>query len=200
MGVQAIVPQKALTIAKGRLSAVLSRAARAQLSLWLLESVCRALGAVDSVEAVTVMTPDPDVQRHAARWGVRATFDARPDLNGALAALFAGLAGPEHALLVVAADLPMLRPSDVVALITRGAQRSIVLAPSKDGTGTNALLLPPGVAMPPAYGPGSFFAHRDRARRLGLGVVEIRRPGLGFDVDTPADLNGLERTAWSEAR
>ena len=78
MGVQAIVPQKALTTAKGRLSAVLSRAARAQLSLWLLESVCRALGAVDSVEAVTVMTPDPDVQRHAARWGVRATFDARP--------------------------------------------------------------------------------------------------------------------------
>ena len=200
MGVQAIVPRKALTIAKGRLSAVLSRAARAQLSLWLLESVCRALGAVDSVEAVTVMTPDPDVQRHAARWGVRATFDARPDLNGALAALFAGLAGPEHALLVVAADLPMLRPSDVAALIARGAQRSIVLAPSKDGTGTNALLLPPGVAMPPAYGPGSLFAHRERAQHLGLGIVEIRRPGLGFDVDTPRDLTGLERMGWSEAR
>jgi len=200
VNVWAVVPQKSLAIAKGRLSDALSRAERAQLSLGLLQSVCRALGAVESVEGVIVMTPDPDVQRHAARWGVRATFDARPDLNGALAALFAGLAGPEHALLVVAADLPMLRPSDVAALIARGAQRSIVLAPSKDGTGTNALLLPPGVAMPPAYGPGSFFAHRDRARRLGLGVVEIRRPGLGFDVDTPADLNGLERTAWSEAR
>ena len=200
MNVCALVPQKSLAIAKGRLSAVLSRAARAQLSLRLLQSVCRALGAVDAVKSVTVMTPDPDVQRHATRWGVRVTFDARPDLNGALAALFAGLAGPEHALLVVAADLPMLRPSDVAAVIARGTHRSIVLAPSKDGTGTNALLLPPGVAMLPAYGPGSLFAHRERARHLGLRVVEIRRPGLGFDVDTPGDLTGLERMGWSEAR
>ena len=200
MNAWAVVPQKPLAIAKGRLSGVLSRPARAQLSLRLLQSVCRTLTAVDSVEGVTVMTPDPDVQRHAARWGVRATVDPRPDLNGALAALLAGLAGPDHGLLVVAADLPLLRPSDVAALIALGAPRNVVLAPSKDGTGTNALLLPPGVAILPAYGPGSLFAHRERARHLGLGVVEIRRPGLGYDVDTPEDLTGLERAGWSEAR
>ena len=193
MNVCALVPQKSLAIAKGRLSAVLSRAARAQLSLRLLQSVCRALGAVDAVKSVTVMTPDPDVQRHAACWGVQATMDPRPDLNAALAVLLAGLAGPDHGLLVVAADLPLLRPSDVAALIARGAPRNVVLAASKDGTGTNALLLPPGVAMAPAYGPGSLFAHRERARHLGLSLVEIRRPGLGFDIDTPEDLTGLER-------
>ena len=200
MNVWAVVPQKSLAIAKGRLSDALSRAERAQLSLGLLQSVCRALGAVESVEGVIVMTPDPDVQHHAARWGVPATVDPRPDLNAALAALLVGLAGPDHGLLVVAADLPMLRPSDVAAVIARGAPRNVVLAPSKDGTGTNALLLPPGVAMLPAYGPGSLFAHRERARHLGLRVVEIRRPGLGFDVDTPGDLTGLERMGWSEAR
>jgi 2-phospho-L-lactate/phosphoenolpyruvate guanylyltransferase len=193
VNVWAVVPQKSLATAKGRLSDVLSRAARAQLSLRLLQSVCRALGAVDSVKSVTVMTPDPNVQRHAVCWGVRATVDQRPDLNAALAALLARLAGPDHGLLVVAADLPLLRPTDVAALIACGAPQNVVLAASKDGTGTNALLLPPGVAMPPAYGPGSLFAHRQRARHLGLGIVEIRRPGLGFDVDTPGDLTGLER-------
>ncbi len=199
MNVWAVVPQKSLAIAKGRLSAALSRSARAQLSLRLLQSVCRTLGAVASVKGLTVMTPDPDVQRHTARWGVRATADPRADLNAALEALLAGLAGPDHGLLVVAADLPMLRPSDVAALIALGAPRNVVLAPSKDGTGTNALLLPPDMVMPPAYGPGSLFAHRERARHLGLRVVEIRRPGLGFDVDTPGDLIGLERMGWSEA-
>ena len=188
MNARAVVPQKALATAKSRLRRILDQPARAQFSLCSLEMVCGALRAVTSVKSVTIMTPDPSVHRHADAWGVGTAFDAYPDLNAALAALFTCLAGRDHGLLVVAADLPFLRPSDVAALLARGTPSSVVLAPSKDGTGTNALLLPPGVTMHPAYGPGSLFAHRERARHLGMRVVEVRRPGLGFDIDHPEDL------------
>lgn len=96
-------------------------------------------------------------------------------------------------ILVIAADLPWVSPSDIIALVLAAGPETLVLAPSRDGTGTNALLVPPGVRMRPAYGEGSRAAHRREARRLGLRLAEVVRPGLGFDVDRPEDLTGIER-------
>ncbi|HEX4836775.1 MAG TPA: hypothetical protein VFW01_10595 [bacterium] len=39
----------------------------------------------------------------------------------------------------------------------------------------------------PAFGRGSLAAHRRQALALGLTVTEVSRPGLAFDLDTPAD-------------
>jgi len=185
--VRAIVPQKPLPDAKSRLAGALSAPARAALSLSLVRTVCAALRAVPGVEDTIIMTPDPKVQARAAAWGVRAILDPHPELNAALAETFLRLAGRSHGILVVAADLPFLRPADIIALLAAGRARSLALAPSKDG-GTNAMLVPPGVTFRPAYGIGSLAAHRRRSRALGLETVEVRRPGLAFDVDTEADL------------
>jgi len=186
--VRAIVPQKPLQDAKSRLASALSAPARAALSLALVRTVCATLRAVPGVEDITIMTPDLNVQAQAAAWGVRAILDPHPELNAALAEAFLRLAGRSHGILVVAADLPFLRPADVIALLAAGRARSLALAPSKDG-GTNAMLVPPGVtSFRPAYGTGSLAAHRRRSRALGLETVEVRRPGLAFDVDTEADL------------
>ncbi len=91
-------------------------------------------------------------------------------------------------VLVIAADLPWVQPSDIIALVGAAGPNTLVLAPSRDGTGTNALLVPSGVHLRPAYGEGSRAAHRREARRLGLRLAEVVRPGLGFDVDRPEDL------------
>ncbi|TMI87674.1 MAG: 2-phospho-L-lactate guanylyltransferase [Bacillati bacterium ANGP1] len=185
--VRAIVPQKPLPDAKSRLAGALSGPARATLSLALLRTVCATLRAVPDIEDTIIMTPDVAVQAQAAAWGARAILDPYPELNAALAEAFLRLAGGSHGILVVAADLPFLRPADIIALLRAGRARSLALAPSKDG-GTNAMLVPPGITFRPAYGPGSLAAHRRRSRALGLGIVEVRRPGLTFDVDTEADL------------
>jgi 2-phospho-L-lactate guanylyltransferase (CobY/MobA/RfbA family) len=42
------------------------------------------------------------------------------------------------------------------------------------------------------YGPGSAARFRAHADRLGLGVVTVALPGLVDDVDTLADLRGLQ--------
>jgi len=199
--VRALIPQKALFRAKGRLGSVLPEEERAALSLALLKSICGVLRATVGVEDVVVMTPDPAVRDFAAACGVRGIFDPKPGLNDALAEALRVLSGAGRGLLVVAGDLPLLQPADVAAVLASGGAGTLVLAPSRDEAGTNALLFPPGAgaAVRPAYGLGSRRAHHSLARRRGLRVVEVHRPGLAFDLDTPADLAALGGR-WAPAR
>lgn len=196
MRVRAIVPQKPLALAKGRLAGALPPAARAALTLALLRHVCTVLRTVPAVEALAVMSFDPVARTSAEAWGVVSQPDLASDLNGALAAVIAASARAERrrGLLVIAGDLAWLRAADVAALLRAAGPDAVVLAPSKDGTGTNALLVPPGVSFRPAYGEGSRAAHHRAARALGLRLVELYRPGLAFDVDTPDDLAAVLRT------
>jgi 2-phospho-L-lactate/phosphoenolpyruvate guanylyltransferase len=187
----AIVPQKSLAVAKSRLGTALPTGARATVSLALLNAVCAVLRATPGIETVVVMTPDPEVRAFAATRGVPAVPDPAPGLNEALAGVFRSLSTRSRAILVVSADLPLLQPADVAAMLAEGDGRTLVLAPSKDRLGTNALLLPPAVPVRPAFGHGSLAAHRRRGRALGVRVAEVRRPGLAYDLDTPADLAAL---------
>lgn len=191
MRARVIVPQHALSAAKSRLCRVLSARERADVSLALLRHVCTVLRAIADVEAIVVMTPDPEARAQAARWGVPTRPDPRPEFNRALSEAIAETAGRAHAVVVVAADLPLLRPADVAALLAAGARGRLVLAPSKEGTGTNAVVVPPGLRFHAAYGPGSLAAHRRAARALGTEALEVRRPGLAFDLDTESDLLAL---------
>jgi 2-phospho-L-lactate guanylyltransferase len=73
----------------------------------------------------------------------------------------------------------------------------ITLVPDRRDDGTNVLRLPAGAArdFAFAYGPGSFRAHRAEAVRIGLSVRVLRNPDLAYDVDWPADVDELVRTA-----
>lgn len=192
MRARVIVPQHALSEAKSRLGRVLSTRRRAELSLALLRHVCAALLATADVEGIVIMTPDPAVRAHAARWGVPTRPDPGPEFNRALSEVIRATAARLHAVVVVAADLPLLQPADVAALLAAGDHGRLVLAPSKEGTGTNAVVVPPGLTFHAAYGPGSLSAHRRAARALGPEALEIRRPGLAFDLDTESDLLALD--------
>jgi 2-phospho-L-lactate guanylyltransferase len=86
-------------------------------------------------------------------------------------------------VLVVNSDLPSVTADDLRALHDAIPERGIAIAPARDGT-TNALGLSDTTLFAQLYGPGSaarFRAHAGHA-------VDIERPGLRDDVDTPADL------------
>lgn len=161
-----------------------------ELSLSLLRHVCDALRAARDIESLAVMTPDSAVRTRVAAWGVAAFPDPCPDLNAALMATLE-TSGRSSAVLIVAGDLPLLSAADVVALLAAAGPERLVIAPSKEDTGTNALVVPPGTTFRPAYGAGSLDAHRRVARALGCEVIEVRRPGLAFDLDNEADLRAL---------
>ncbi|MDP6225863.1 MAG: hypothetical protein QF501_05330, partial [Anaerolineales bacterium] len=72
-----------------------------------------------------------------------------------------------------------------------GAERIVVLAPDRHGTGTNALFVRPPGLLRYRFGAGSLAAHRQQARSQGATVRVHRLPGVEFDVDEPADLQRL---------
>jgi 2-phospho-L-lactate guanylyltransferase (CobY/MobA/RfbA family) len=96
---------------------------------------------------------------------------------------------PDDALAVLLGDLPELRPEDVHRGLS--ARASVVLAPAASDGGTNFLLRRPSDAIPARFGRRSFARHRLEAARRGVEVVEVRTPGLAYDLDRPADLARL---------
>jgi 2-phospho-L-lactate guanylyltransferase len=71
----------------------------------------------------------------------------------------------------------------------------VIIVPSSDGTGTNALVRTPPDAIDSCFGPGSFRAHLDQARQRGVPATVVRPAGLLFDIDTPEDVEELLRRA-----
>ncbi len=188
----AIVPVKALGEAKRRLALAL-------------------LGDVGPVARTLVVTPDADVAAVATGHGAVVVTEEGPgDLNSALrrGLAYARGHGAERAL-VVPADVPMASRTEVLSVLTSvsaGPARQVVIVPSEDGEGTNALLLSPTDVLQPAFGEGSFVRHVAQAVALGLDFRVLRLPSLGTDIDQPRDLarlaaamRGSDRYAFLDA-
>lgn len=128
-------------------------------------------------------------------FGERVTLiaDHGEGLNAALTSALKDAAQYDQAapdqLIVIAGDLPQLESADI-DLLARTASGAIAIAPDRHGTGTNALSLPIAAARAfrCQFGPGSYFAHRAEADRLGYNVETILSDGLAKDIDEPGDL------------
>jgi len=144
---------------------------REELSAAMLDDV---LAAATSLGATWVVSPEPV---EGAAW-------IRDPGGGQGAAVEAALReiGPGP-VLIVNSDLASVTADDLLALADAIPDDGIAIAPARDGT-TNALGLSDASLFASLYGPGSaarFRAHAERA-------VDVVRPGLRDDVDTPADL------------
>lgn len=202
-GVLAVVPAKPLAEALGRLEGALSGPERRRLQEAMLADVLGAVRAAPGLVGALVVTGDPGAATLARAGGAGVVAEPAPP-GGMNAAVAAGLRAAAdvgaRAALILTGDLPLLAPVDLAALLAAAPPGpGVVLAPSRDGTGTNALLLTPPEILTPALGPGSLARHRAQAERRGIVLALCSRPGLGLDVDTPADLEALRRAGASGA-
>jgi 2-phospho-L-lactate guanylyltransferase len=134
-----------------------------------------------------VVTDDPAARLIAAELGAEPVDDPG---GGQGAAVAAGLEGAGGVCLVVNADLPRARPSDLGALAVPPRLGAAAIVAARDGT-TNALGLPYAEAFRPLYGPGSARRFREHAAGLELPVEGLALGNLVEDVDTLADLERL---------
>lgn len=190
----AIVPVKPLRRAKSRLSGVLSREERASLSQRMLIHTLDVLRAVPEIERVLVVSRDSKALALARDRGARTVTErGSPQLNAALVrATHVARGYGVSSVLILPADLPLLRGEDVEKLISFVQDLPVVvIAPDRHGSGTNALLCSPPGLIEYVFGPESFSRHLERAERSGARVVVCDLPHLGLDLDLPEDLELL---------
>lgn len=95
-------------------------------------------------------------------------------------------------LLRLPLDVPLVRPSDIDELLAvECTAPALVIVPSRDGTGTNAILRTPPALFPSHFGSGSFAKHCAEAQRAGAQILIRRNPRLEMDVDDETDLRAL---------
>jgi 2-phospho-L-lactate/phosphoenolpyruvate guanylyltransferase len=193
VSVFAIVPVKDLWGTKSRLKPILDPGARAGLTLYMVGRVVSAIGRA-GVENIGVVSPDRIVLDEVRKRGATPLLQESQGLNPALEegrrwVIERG----GSSLLVLPADLPLIDPDDVNAVLEGVVEtRSVTISPDGVHTGTNALLLRPPDVLPFAFGPRSYEAHLQAAQERGLDVRVCERPHLAFDLDTAEDLARLD--------
>ena len=157
---------------------------RREVALAMLGDVVEAALAVGDVR---VVTDDPAGRLVSGDLGARLVDDPGDDQGAAVAA---GLEGVTGLCLVVNADVPRVRPSDLNALAVPALLGRLAIVEARDGT-TNALGLPRPEVFAPLYGPGSAGQFRAHAEALGIDYEELALHNLVDDVDTLSDLARL---------
>ena len=187
----AVVPAKNLDGAKARLADLLNPEERRTLALVMIEDVLAGLIQVKGLDGILVVTREPEIAGLAREF--KAEVLEEPENRGHTAAVLYAtrelLAREAHALLTVPGDLPALSAGEVETMLAAlGPPPSAVLVPSRDGRGTNGVLLTPADALPLRFGEPSFENHLKSARCLGLPATILHLPGIGLDIDRPDDL------------
>jgi len=192
----AILPVKSPRNAKQRLKEFLTVEQRETLARMLYAQTLAALCQAEGIDRVAVVTSDAETAGHARRAGalvLEENEQVSHSVSADAACLRAMELGASTAVLVPI-DIPTVTPADfsrLAASARASACSGVIVVPSCDGTGTNALARTPPDCIESRFGPGSFQAHLDQARSKGLPADVLRVPGLMFDLDTPEDVARL---------
>jgi 2-phospho-L-lactate/phosphoenolpyruvate guanylyltransferase len=192
--VWAAVPVKAFKGAKQRTASMLTPAQREVLAATMLEDVLAALAGAKRLAGILVNTVDPVAAALAERYGARVVTEGALDghtgaVNGMARVLAAEGRG---GLLTVPGDIPRVTAAEIDAVV--GSCRdapSFTIVPAHDALGSNAVLCAPPFSVPLRFGDDSYFPHLMAARAQGIEPSVVRLPGIGLDIDHPADLRAF---------
>jgi 2-phospho-L-lactate guanylyltransferase len=191
-----LLPIKDLRQAKQRLAPLLNAEERFALAQAMLADTIRAVRGVRRAEKIFVVTNYIPAMRAAEANGWELLREER-QISESVSVDAASRHCAERgvtSLLRLPLDVPLVQTSDIEALLAvECAAPAVVIVPSRDGTGTNAILRTPPALFPSHFGSGSFAKHCGEAERAGAQIVVRRNAPLEMDVDDEADLRALVR-------
>jgi 2-phospho-L-lactate/phosphoenolpyruvate guanylyltransferase len=189
-----LLPIKDLRNAKQRLASVLAPEERFALAQAMLADTIRAVRAVRRAEKIFVITNyAPAIQAGEENgWEVlREELQISESVSVDTASQQCQERGIT-ALLRLPLDVPLVQASDIDELLAvECAAPGVVIVPSRDGTGTNAILRTLPTLFPSHFGSGSFAKHCGEAQRAKARIFVRRNARLEMDVDDEADLRAL---------
>ena len=191
-----LLPIKDLRNAKQRLTAVLTPHERFGLAQAMLADTIQAVRGVHHANRIFVITNYEPAMETAAKFGWEVLREEHQVSESASVDLASRLCAERGvtALLRLPLDLPLVLAGDIDdLLVTKCPAPATVMVPSRDGTGTNAILRTPPALFPSHFGPNSFAKHRSEAEQVGARTIVRRNARLEMDVDDEADLRALLR-------
>jgi 2-phospho-L-lactate guanylyltransferase len=188
-----LLPVKEFSRSKHRLAEWLSPMERALLARRMFDEVWKTLrncvrnGIADTL---LVISKEPAVLARCREENVRYLIEEEPRSHSesvSVATAWAETLGVTS-LLSLPIDAPAVTENEIAVIADLAESYSVVVVPSADGTGTNALLRTPPGAIAPRFGPGSCRLHAAQAAGNGLPYLIHPVAGLAADIDTPEDV------------
>lgn len=188
-----LIPVKNLRNAKQRLAEVIDQTCRTELAQAMIHDVLSAIASWNKRPEVAVVTSDPFASELAEHFDFRIIPDNENRSETDAIAMATAICEDEgtRSTLVIPGDIPLLQAAELEQIVNAAPQRGTVLVPAADGRGTNAALRTPAALFPLQFGNDSFKPHFAAAKATGLPCITIALPGIGLDIDNPADLQQL---------
>ena len=191
-----LLPIKDLRRAKQRLAPLLNPEERFALAQAMLADTIRAVRGVRRADKIFVVTNYIPAMEAAEANGwelLREEQQISESVSVDAASRHCAECGVTS-LLRLPLDVPLVHANDIDELLeTDCAAPALVIVPSRDGTGTNAIVRTPPALFPSYFGTGSFAKHCGEAERAGAQILVRRNTRLETDVDDEADLRALAR-------
>ncbi|HXX00116.1 MAG TPA: 2-phospho-L-lactate guanylyltransferase [Candidatus Acidoferrales bacterium] len=189
-----LIPVKEFHEAKKRLAPHFSPADRAALAEAMCEDFFSVVAATCCADRIFVITKEPGALSRARARGWETIVESHQTSESKSVDAGSRYCAEQgvRALLRLPIDLPLVEPRDIEAVFEQlDVAPSVVMVPSSDGTGTNALLRSPAILFPSYFGPNSFPRHLAEAKGCGARTRVFRNPRLELDIDELEDLRRL---------
>jgi len=186
-----LLPVKEFSRSKERLAPQFSEEQRAILAAALCEDFFKVVAQVKGVECIYVVSKEYKALLLAKQlnWQIINEREQISESHSVDAASRYCEKQGVSALLRLPIDIPLAAAADIEAIFAAaGDPPCAVIVPSRDGSGTNALLRSPPTLFPSHFGPNSFALHTQEAERAGARIKVIHNARIELDVDEPADL------------
>ena len=188
MKISAIVPVKTFSKAKKRLN--LQQAVKEKICNLMLQEVLKTVSNCELINKIVLVSKDEAALKIGRQFGAVEIFDNESGVNDAVSLADQYLSDKEFDCSVIfPQDIPIMTSSDIDNLLNFvKSNRSVIIVPSRQFNGTNALVRCPADIMKTSYDMGSYTFQMDAARTKteNISIALIRR--MMLDIDDEHDL------------
>lgn len=185
-----LIPVKKFCESKKRLAPHFSQSDRASLTEAMLCDFFQVVADAKEINRIFVVSSERIAleKAQAMGWTTITEAEQRSESDSVDAASQYCATQGVNALLRMPIDIPLAQANDIDAIFAHvGTAPCAVMVPSRDGTGTNALLRQPPTIFPSRFGPNSFEKHLAEARQRSVHAYIVRNARIELDVDEIED-------------
>lgn len=189
-----LIPVKELSTANERLSSVLSQQKRTELAYVMLRDVFSAVKSSKLADKKVIVTLDKKAEKMALKEGFEVIREEKQEGESSSvdqALQVCKMIGAKS-VLVIPGDAPLVTAEDLDFILEKEREEnSVILVPSHNELGTNAILRKPPDAIPSRFGHDSFRKHKEECEKRNILYDVHKVENVSVDIDEPEDIESF---------